>query len=188
MAFLKQIPELKNGIPSHDTINRVFSILNPRTFERLFMEWTNTLKDSEVSEHVIAIDGKTLRGSKDSFRHTSPIHLVHARSVENNICSGQRKTETKSNEITAIPELPDLLDIKGSIITIDATGTQTAVSAKIIDKGAGYIPVVKENQKTLREEAEAACNRNRPAADYTIIEKTKSIFFKNEKYLTMNGV
>ncbi|OAV66269.1 Transposase [Bacteroidales bacterium Barb4] len=82
LAFLKQIPELKNGIPSHDTINRVFSILNPRTFERLFMEWANTLKDSQVSEHVIAIDGKTVRGSKDSFHHTSPIHLVHARSVE----------------------------------------------------------------------------------------------------------
>ncbi|GHS89754.1 hypothetical protein FACS1894201_11080 [Bacteroidia bacterium] len=94
MSFLRQILELKNGIPSHDTINRVFSILNPRAFERLFMEWANTLKDSQVLEHVIAIDGKTVRSSKDSFHHISPIHLVHAWSVKNNICLGQIKTET----------------------------------------------------------------------------------------------
>jgi hypothetical protein len=71
LAFLKQVLKLKNGIPSHDTINRMFSILNPRAFERLFMEWTNKLKDSQVLEHVIVIDGKTVRGSKDSFHNTS---------------------------------------------------------------------------------------------------------------------
>jgi predicted transposase YbfD/YdcC len=149
----------------------MFFLLNPRAFERLFMEWTNKLKDSQVLEHVIAIDGKTVRGSKDSFHHTSPVHLVHAWSVENNICLGQRKTETKSNEITAIPELLDLLDIKGSIITIDAMGTQTAIAAKIIAKEADYILAVKDNQKALREEVEATCSRNRPALDYTEVDK-----------------
>jgi predicted transposase YbfD/YdcC len=139
LAFLKQILELKNGIPSHDTINRVFAALNPRAFERLFMEWANNLKDSGILKTVIAIDGKTVRGSKDSFHGTSPIHCVHAWSVENNICLGQRKTEAKSNEITAIPELLDLLDVAGSIITIDAMGTQTAIAEKITDKGADYI-------------------------------------------------
>jgi predicted transposase YbfD/YdcC len=139
LEFLKQILELKNGIPSHDTINRVFSLLNPRSFERLFMEWANALKDKDLLNSVIAIDGKTVRGSKDSFHHTSPTHLVHAWSVENNICLGQRKTETKSNEITAIPELLDLLEVKGSIITIDAMGTQTAIAEKIIAKEADYI-------------------------------------------------
>jgi predicted transposase YbfD/YdcC len=171
LAFLKQILELKNGIPSHDTINRVFSILNPRTFERLFMEWANTLKDSKVLEHVIAIDGKTVHGSKDNFRHTSPIHLVHAWSVENNICLGQIKTQRKSNEITAIPELLDLLDAKGSIITIDAMGTQTAIAAKIIDKEGDYILAVKDNQKALREEVETTCKYNRSVVDYEEVEK-----------------
>jgi predicted transposase YbfD/YdcC len=171
LAFLKQILELKNGIPSHDTINRVFAMLNPRSFERLFMEWANNLKDSGILKTVIAIDGKTVRGSKDSFHDTSPIHCVHAWSVENNICLGQLKTAEKSNEITAIPELLDLLEIKGSIITIDAMGTQTAIAAKIIEKEADYILSVKDNQKTLREEVEATCGRNRPSVDYTEIEK-----------------
>jgi hypothetical protein len=92
------------------------------------------MKESNILEKVIAVDGKTVRGSKDSFHGKSPIHLVHARSVENNICLGQRKSPAKSNEITTIPELPELLDIKDSIITIDAMGRQTAIVGKIIKK------------------------------------------------------
>jgi predicted transposase YbfD/YdcC len=171
LAFLKQILALANGIPSHDTINRVFSMLNPKHFERLFIEWVNNLKDNGILENVIAIDGKTVRGSKDSFHGTSPIHLVHAWSVENNICLGQIKTAAKSNEITAIPEILDLLEIKGSIITIDAMGTQRAIAEKIIKKEADYILSVKDNQKRLREEVESTCNRYRPVADYTEVEK-----------------
>jgi len=170
-AFLKQILKLPNGIPSHDTINRVFSMLNPRQFERLFIQWSNNLKENGSLEKVIAIDGKTIRGSKDTFHNTSPIHLVHAWSVENNICLGQLKTADKSNEITAIPELLDLLDIKGSIITIDAMGTQTAIAKKIIQKEADYILAVKDNQKTLREEVESTCNRSKPVSDYSDTEK-----------------
>jgi predicted transposase YbfD/YdcC len=171
LAFLKQILTLEKGIPSHDTINRVFSMLNPRTFERLFMEWSNTLKDKDLLKSVIAIDGKTVRGSKDTFHHTSPTHLVHAWSVANHICLGQRKTETKSNEIMAIPELLDLLEVKGSIITIDAMGTQTAIAEKIIDHEADYILAVKDNQKVLREEVETTCHRHRAVVDYTEIDK-----------------
>jgi predicted transposase YbfD/YdcC len=170
-AFLKQLLSLPNGIPSHDTINRVFSILNPKQFERLFIQWSNNLKGSGVLEQVIAIDGKTVRGSKDSFHNTSPIHLVHAWSVENNMCLGQLKTATKSNEITAIPQILDLLDIKGCIITIDAMGTQKAIAEKIIEKEAGYILAVKDNQKTLRQEVETACNRYRPLMDVSETEK-----------------
>ena len=157
-AFLKQILRLPYGIPSHDTINRVFSMLDSKQFERLFIQWSNGLKDSGLFEKVIAIDGKTVRGSKDTFHNTSPIHLVHAWSVENEICLGQLKTSDKSNEITAIPELLELLDIKGSIITIDAMGTQTAIAKKIVDKQADYILAVNDNQKTLREEVESTCN------------------------------
>jgi Transposase len=171
IAFLKQILELKNGIPSHDTINRVFSILNSRAFERLFMEWSTSLKDSEALKNVISIEGKTVIDSKDSFHGSSPIHLVHVWCVENNLCLGQLKTLTKSNEITAIPELLNLLEIKGSIITIDAMGTQTAIAKKIIEKEADYILAVKDNQKSLREEVEATCKRNPPVSDYTEVEK-----------------
>jgi hypothetical protein len=87
-AFLKQILELKNGIPSHDTINRLFQSLNPQRFEQCFISWAQSLKSEGVMERVIAIDGKTCRGSKDSFRHKSALHSVHAWSVENGICLG----------------------------------------------------------------------------------------------------
>jgi predicted transposase YbfD/YdcC len=129
------------------------------------------LKEKDLLENVIAIDGKTVRGSKDSFHGKSPIHLVHAWSEANNICLGQIKTEEKSNEITAISELLDLLEIKGSIITIDAMGTQTAIAEKIIEKGADYILSVKGNQKTLLEEVTTVCNRFNPVSDITEVEK-----------------
>jgi hypothetical protein len=100
--MLRQRSDLPHDISSHDTFNRVFSLLNPRPFERLFMEWANRLKESDALENVIAVDGKTVRGSKDSFHQTSPIYMVHAWSVAGNICPGQLKTENKSNEITVI--------------------------------------------------------------------------------------
>lgn len=169
--FLKQFLELKNGIPSHDTINRVFAVLDMRKFEQLFIQWANLLKEEGILEQVIAIDGKTMRGSKDTFHGTLPIHCVHAWSVENNICLAQLKTEEKSNEITTIPVLLDLLDIRGKIITIDAMGTQTAIAKKIIENGGDYILSVKDNQKTLREEVETTCKEHRPVQDSTTVEK-----------------
>ena len=171
LSFLKQILRPPNGIPSHDTINRVFGIINSRHFERLFSQWANNLKDSGVLERVVAIDGKTVRGSKDTFHDKSPIHLVHAWSVENNLCLGQYRTAHKSNEITAIPELLDIIEISGSIVTIDAMGTQTAIAEKIIKKEADYILAVKDNQKSLVEEVEATCKRYRPVSDTTETEK-----------------
>jgi predicted transposase YbfD/YdcC len=171
LSFLRRFLSLKNGIPSHDTINRVFSIIHSRQFERMFIQWSEGLKNSKIMEKVVALAGKTVCGSKDSFHEKSPIHLVHAWSVENNICLGQWKTDCKSNEITAIPEILALLDIKGGIVTIDAMGTQTAITQKIIDKEADYILAVKDNQKTLRQEVEATCNRHRPVKDTTDVEK-----------------
>lgn len=171
ISFLKQILRLPNGIASHDTINRVFGQINARHFERLFSQWANNLKSSDVFEKVIAIDGKTVRGSKDSFHDKSPIHLVHAWSVENKLCLGQYKTAAKSNEITAIPELLDILEIKGSIITIDAMGAQTVIAKKIIEQEADYILSVKANQKSLLEEVEAVCKRHTPVSDTTEVEK-----------------
>jgi predicted transposase YbfD/YdcC len=170
-AFLKQFLELKNGIPSHDTINRVFQILNPRLFERCFIAWAKGLKEDGILERVISIDGKTVRGSKDSFHHRSPLHSVHAWSVENSICLGQMECGEKTNEITVIPKILDLLDIKGSIITIDAMGTQTAIARKIIEKEADYILAVKGNQGSLAEEVHTTCKYNRPVFDTCVVEK-----------------
>ena len=113
-TFLKQFLELKNGIPSHDTINRLFQMLNPRQFERCFISWAKGLKEDGILERVIAIDGKTARGSKDSFHHRSAFHLVYAWSVENSICLGQMECGEKTNEITVIPKiLPLGWDIVG---------------------------------------------------------------------------
>lgn len=134
-------------------------LINSRHFERLFIEWPSHMKESGKLDKVIAIDGKSVRGSRDSFHGKSPIHPVHAWSVEQDLCLGQWKTELKSNEITAIPELLDLLEVKGCIISIDAMGTQTCIAEKIISKGADYILAVKDNQKSLREEVEAACKK-----------------------------
>lgn len=114
LQTLKRRLRLPNGIPSHDTINRVFQSIKFRQFERLFQEWAEGLKPEGSSEKVIAIDDKTVRGSRDGYHDNPAIHLVHAWSVENGICLGQRKTRDKSNEITAIPELLEMLCIEGS--------------------------------------------------------------------------
>jgi hypothetical protein len=103
----------------------------------LFIPWAQGLKDEKILDRVIAVDGKTVRGSKDSFHHRSPLHSVHAWSVENGICPGQTGCSEKSNGITAIPQILDLLDINGSIITIDAMGTQRETAKKIIEKRRG---------------------------------------------------
>ena len=169
--FLKQILPLRNGIPSHDTINRVFQMLNPAQFERCFISWVQSTKEDGTLERVIAIDGKTSRGSKDSFHGKSPLHSVHAWSVENGICLGQMECGEKTNEITVIPKILDLLEIEGSIITIDAMGTQRKIAEKIIDKKGDYILSVKGNQGSLEEEVKATCQRNRPVSDTTAVEK-----------------
>jgi predicted transposase YbfD/YdcC len=171
IAFLKQILSLKNEIPSHDTINRVFQALNFTEFEKCFIAWAQGLKKTGEIERVIAIDGKTLRGSKDSFHHKSPIHSVNAWSVENGLCLGQMQCDEKTNEITTIPALLKLLDIKGSIITIDAMGTQTKIAEQIIESDADYILAVKGNQKELEEDVMITIKRRNAVVDTSTVEK-----------------
>ena len=134
--FLIKILKLPNGIPSHDTINRVFSLINAGKFENLFIEWVNSIKDDKIKHEVISIDGKTVRRSKDSFHQKSPIHIVSAWANTNQLVLGQKKVNEKSNEITAIPKLLELLDIEGCIITIDAMGTQKDIAETIIENKA----------------------------------------------------
>jgi len=149
-GFLMKFLELPNGIPSDDTINRVFSSIDSSQFETCFMDWVSSI--SELSKgQVIAIDGKTIRGAKSGGKK-SPVHMVSAWADQNNLVLGQVRVNEKSNEITAIPVLLETLFIEGNIITIDAMGTQTNIADAIIENKADYILAVKENQKQLLEE------------------------------------
>ncbi len=148
--FLKKFLSLGNGIPSEDTINRVFSSIDSSKFESCFIRWVNPI--SEITKgQVIAIDGKTIRGAKSNGKKF-PVHMVSAWANESNLVLGQVRVNEKSNEITAIPELLEVIRIQGNIITIDAMGTQTAIADKIIEGDADYILAVKDNQKQLLEE------------------------------------
>ena len=147
--FLRTFLELPNGIPSKDTFRRVFSAIDSNAFEQCFIQWVSVIANLSKGQ-VIAVDGKTLRGAKANGKK-SPIHMVSAWACENSLVLGQVRTAAKSNEITAIPELLDILDIVGSTITIDAMGTQTAIADKIINEQANYILAVKENQAQLLE-------------------------------------
>jgi len=148
--FMRKFLKLPNGIPSEDTINRVFSSIDSSQFETCFIEWVRSI--SELSKgQVIAIDGKTIRGAKSNGKK-SPVHMVSAWASQNNLVLGQVRVNEKSNETTAIPTLLNTLLIEDNIITIDAMGTQTDIANKIIANGADYILAVKENQKQLLEE------------------------------------
>jgi predicted transposase YbfD/YdcC len=144
--FLKRTLSLNNGIPSPDTFNRFFAGLSPTVFESNFMAWVKEL--CAQNQGVIAIDGKTVRGSRNQG-NKSAIHMVGAFASANGLVLGQVKTDQKSNEITAIPELLKVLDLEGCIITIDAMGCQTKIAREIIGQGADYVLSVKENQKEL---------------------------------------
>ena len=136
--------DLPYGVPSHDTINRFFSMLSPTEFSKCFTAWTQDL--AEKISGVIAIDGKTLRKSFDSAAEKKAIHMVSAWCHNNELVLGQIKTDAKSNEITAIPKLLELLDIRGSTVTIDAMGCQKEIAQKIINEGADYVLGLKGNQ------------------------------------------
>lgn len=150
--WLRTFLGLKNGIPSHDTFGRVFAMLDPVVFQACFQEWVMALRQKVTG--VVAIDGKTARGSHDHAKGKKAIHLVNAWATETGVALGHVKVDDKSNEITAIPELLKLIQIKGCIVTIDAMGCHKEISQAILNKGADYILAVKENQKNLREDVE----------------------------------
>ena len=151
ITWLKTFWELPNGIPSHDTFGRVFSLIDPEEFQESFQSWVQSIHEFTDGQ-VIAVDGKQLQGSKDSFLGKRAIYMVSAWAEANELVLGQRKVDEKSNEITAIPELLKILDISSCIITIDAIGTQTKIAKAIIDRGANYLLSVKENQGHLYQD------------------------------------
>ncbi len=149
--WLRSFLELPNGVPSHDTFGDVLAMMDPEALHGAFAQWVETLREY-ISNEVIAIDGKTIRRSKDTVKGKRALHVVSAWANENQMVLGQLAVEEKSNEITAIPALLNLLHIKGCIVTIDAMGTQKEIAATIIEGGGNYVLQVKDNQKTLRED------------------------------------
>ncbi|HUS38492.1 MAG: ISAs1 family transposase [Pirellulales bacterium] len=161
--WLKQHLELPHGIPSHDTIGRLLALLKPAAFQTCFQNWIRALRtDDEPTagetargqQKVIAIDGKALRRSHDRKRNLGALFLVSAWSVQHGVSLGQLATEEKSNEITAIPELIDHLDVGGATVTIDAAGCQKTIAAKIVDGGGDYVLALKGNQGNLHKSVE----------------------------------
>jgi predicted transposase YbfD/YdcC len=157
LDWLKQYGDFENGIPVHDTIARVISQINPKQFQTCFIQWMASCHESTAGD-VIAVDGKTVRRSFDKSKKQGAIHMVSAFSTANKVVLGQLKTNVKSNEITAIPELLKLLEIKGCIVTIDAMGCQKDIAKTIVEQDADYLLAVKGNQGKL----EAAFDKHFP--------------------------
>lgn len=155
--WLKTFLALPHGIPSHDTFGRLFAALDPDQFERCFQQWTAGLVQTG-GDRLIAADGKTLRRSFDRASGKAAIHMVSAWSSANSMVLGQLACDAKSNEITALPRLLAMLDLKGAIVTADAMHCQKKTAQQIIDQGGDYLLQVKDNQKTLHEEVKLFFN------------------------------
>ena len=151
LEWFKKFLELPNGVPSHDTFGRVFGLLKAEAFEACFFDWVQAVNQVTRGQ-VIAIDGKEVRHSFDTFVGKKAIHLVSAWASENRIVLAQRKVDSKTNEITVIPELLDSLEVAGCIVTLDAMGCQKEIARKIIERKADYILTVKDNQGHLHED------------------------------------
>lgn len=149
-AWFRTFLSLPNGIPSHDTFTDVFAKLDAEQFEAGFRSWVSALATLLPGE-VVSIDGKTLRRSHDQAASSRAIHIVSAWSTSNALVLGQYKTEEKSNEITAIPLLLEMLSLEGSLVTLDAMGCQKKIAESILGQGADYLLAVKENQPSLFE-------------------------------------
>lgn len=153
LEWLRRFVPLANGVPSHDCIAYVISRLPPEEFQRCFISWVKAIK-GEVDLEIVAVDGKTARGSRDRKNNKKPLHMVSAWGCANRLVFGQEVTDEKSNEITAIPKLLALLELKGCIVTIDAMGCQRDIAEQIINQEGDYSLGLKGNQSALHEASE----------------------------------
>jgi predicted transposase YbfD/YdcC len=151
--FFRRFLELPEGIPSHDTFRRVFQAVCPQALQRCLIQWLQGLRQvAPAAGTVVAIDGKTLRRTFDRARSLGALHLVSAWATANGLTLGQVAVDAKSNEITAIPQLIELLDLKDCVVTIDAAGCQKEIAAQIVAQDADYVLALKENQPTLYDQ------------------------------------
>ena len=184
--WLRTFLLLENGIPSHDTFGDVFAALSPEAIQSRFISWVETIRD-KISGDIIPIDGKTIRRSKDLANNKRAIHIISAWSAANGIVLGEIATDEKSNEITAIPDLLKMLELKGCIVTIDAMGTQTEIAGVIIDSDADYVLVVKENQPLLFQDIELFFSTESATCDYTkTTEKSHGRYETRECWASMD--
>ena len=153
LTWLRKFYPYEKGIPSHDVIGKLFAKLEHEEFSKSFTNWINSIS-SYTDGEVVALDGKTIRKSNNKNKFQTAFHVVSAYASENNLCLGQTIVDEKSNEITAIPELLKVLELKGCIVTIDAMGCQTDIARDIIKQKADYLLMVKGNQQNLKEQVE----------------------------------
>ncbi len=158
LQWCRKFVRLKNGAPSHDTIGRVISLIKPDQFQKAFLAWITALvendgdsADNDQPPRFVPIDGKTLRGSGGSKSRANPLHVVSAWATEQGMTLGQVAVDSKSNEITAIPKLLEMLELKGAIVSIDAMGCQKKIAKKIIDNEGDYVLAVKDNHPKLAD-------------------------------------
>lgn len=176
-SWLGKHLDLENGIPSHDTFRTVFGLIDPGEFNRFFMRWTRGLCKLDGGD-VIAIDGKSLRGSSKE----QAVHLVNAWASGNNLILGQMKTDKKSNEITAIPQLLKQLTVKGSIITIDAMGTQKTIAREIDDAEGSYVLCLKNNHPKLFKQVADFMEDSREAKAMDYYQVTEKDHGRNQTW------
>lgn len=167
-SWLRGFLKLPNGIPSHDTFNRVFSSLDPQELEGCFLEWIKSVAQITKGE-IVSIDGKSICGSREKGSK-SIVHMVSAWANVNHMVLGQVKVDEKSNEITAIPKLLEVLALKGCIVTIDAMGCQKEIAEKIVSNGADYILAVKGNQGSLEEGVKDTIKFEKPVDTYEEVD------------------
>lgn len=184
--WLKKFLTLEHGIPSHDTFGDVFAAINPEVFRVCFMTWVEEIRE-KISGEIVAIDGKTICGSKSIPDNKKPVHIVSAWASQNGLVLGELAVEEKSNEITAIPALLKMLELSGCIVTIDAIGTQKEIAKEIREAKADYVLPVKENHPSLYEDISLFFATEKEKCDYAkTIEKSHGRLEKRECYATTN--
>jgi len=192
-SWFKRFLKLPNGVPAHDTFERVFNQLNPQAFQACFARWVAEISELLGLRHI-AIDGKALRHSYDRGAGLGMLHAVSAWATEQHLILGQVMTDGKSNEITAIPKLLELLDLHGALVTIDAMGCQKAIAKQIVQQGGDYVLNVKENQPHLLEDIQATVEKALdgllPAGDVEEYTKKESGHGREEErsYVVIHNV
>jgi predicted transposase YbfD/YdcC len=154
LSWCRKFVKLKNGPPSHDTIGRVLSLIKPEQFQRAFLDWIAAMSsadDEPGGPKFVPVDGKTMRGSGGAKHRDNPLHVVSAWATQQGVTLGQVAVDSKSNEITAIPKLLEMMELKGAIVSIDAMGCQKAIAKQIVQGGGDYVLALKGNHPKLCE-------------------------------------
>ncbi|MFM2375723.1 MAG: Tnp 1-associated, partial [Bacteroidota bacterium] len=170
LEFLRGHLQLSNGIPSHDTVRRVFMRIRPGSFESVFLRWAGSL-GGQGGQEVVSVDGKTSRGSHDKGRGRNPIHVAGAWANSSGLVLGQVKVDSKSNGVAAIPQLLDELDVEGDIVTIDSMGCQRDIARKIPGCRADHVLAVKGNQPGLEAQIKQSFVLEKPDDTFQTVEK-----------------